>query len=115
MKGKLKFKNKTRFITSIVMSVIFIAMLITVINIATYPEMYVMPWQKDLKEELANGNQVAIKYYNDKYVAKGKLLFGDDYIVEEEYLNLATVIGYDVSENGILLHTNDGNGYFIEK
>jgi hypothetical protein len=115
MKGKLRIKNKTKFGSFILMSIIFIAMLTAIIGFATYPELYVTTWRKDLKEELANGNQIAIEYYNDKYVAKGKLLFGDKYIIEEEYLNLATVVGYDVSENGILLHTNDGNGYFIEK
>ena len=32
-----------------------------------------------------------------------------------EFLNMETVVGYEATEHGILLHTEDGNGYFIEK
>ena len=51
-------------------------------------------------------------------VANGKYLFGGKYIVEErkdEYLNMATVVGYEMSDEGVMLITDDGNGYFIEK
>lgn len=34
---------------------------------------------------------------------------------ETEYLDMNTIVSYDVSESGILLHTSDGNGYYIEK
>lgn len=33
----------------------------------------------------------------------------------EHHLNMNTVIGFEVTEGGILLHTNDGNGYYLEK
>ena len=33
---------------------------------------------------------------------------------ESDYLDLNTVVGYEVSDGGLLLITNDGNGYFIE-
>ena len=32
-----------------------------------------------------------------------------------EYLDMNTVVGYEATDNGVLLLTNDGNGYFIEK
>ena len=37
------------------------------------------------------------------------------YEKESEYLDLNTVVGYETSDDGVLLLTNDGNGYFIEK
>lgn len=32
-----------------------------------------------------------------------------------DIIDLNTVIGYDATEYGVLLHTSDGNGYYIEK
>ena len=32
-----------------------------------------------------------------------------------EFLNMETVTTFEASENGVLLITEDGNGYFIEK
>lgn len=37
------------------------------------------------------------------------------YETESDYLDLNTIIGYETSDDGVLLLTNDGNGYFIEK
>ena len=37
------------------------------------------------------------------------------YESESEYLDMSTVVGYELSDDGVLLITNDGNGYFIEK
>lgn len=33
----------------------------------------------------------------------------------KNHLNLNTVIGFDVTEDGVMLYTNDGNGYYFEK
>lgn len=33
----------------------------------------------------------------------------------ENHLNMKTIIDYTVSEDGIILHINDGSGYWIEK
>ena len=33
----------------------------------------------------------------------------------ENSLNLNTVVGFDATEYGLMLYTNNGNGYFIEK
>lgn len=32
-----------------------------------------------------------------------------------DFLNLATVTDFEATEHGVLLHTEDGNGYFIER
>lgn len=37
------------------------------------------------------------------------------YEVESDYLDMNTIVGYETSDDGVLLLTNDGNGYFIEK
>ena len=37
------------------------------------------------------------------------------YTSETDYLDMNTVSGYEVSDNGVMLLTYDGNGYFIEK
>ena len=97
-----------------------VVLLNTAMSFAKYPEQYVTTWRYQLESDLAKGNQDAIEYYNDTYVANGKYLFGGKYIVEEpkredEYLNMTTVVGYETSDDGVLLITDDGNGYFIEK
>lgn len=33
----------------------------------------------------------------------------------ENSLNMNTVIDYEITETGLMLYTNDGNGYYIEK
>jgi hypothetical protein len=32
-----------------------------------------------------------------------------------DFIDLNEIVGYDTTEHGILLHTSDGSGYFIEK
>ena len=33
----------------------------------------------------------------------------------EHHLNLKTVVGFDVTERGLMLYTDDGNGYYLER
>lgn len=37
------------------------------------------------------------------------------YEAKADYLDMNTVVGYEVSDGGVMLITNDGNGYFIDK
>ena len=116
-KRKLKFDMK-KFGTfiAVVLSVIFVLSVVTLaVDFARYPEQYVTTWKYQLKNDLVKGKQEALDYYNETYIANGKYLFGNEYIVKNEYINLAMVTGYDVTETGIMLHTNDGSGYYIEK
>ena len=116
MKEKGKYRlNKGKFISRLVMLLVVLLMVNMGVSFAKYPEQYLGTWKYQLENELAKGNQEMLEYYNRNYVANGKQLFGDKYIVEDEYLNMATVIGYETSDDGVLLLTNDGNGYFIEK
>ena len=53
------------------------------VSFAKYPEEYLPTWKYQLENDLVKGNQEAIEYYNDNYIANGKQLFGDKYIVEK--------------------------------
>lgn len=33
----------------------------------------------------------------------------------ENHLNMETVIDFEATETGLMLYTNDGNGYYLEK
>lgn len=37
------------------------------------------------------------------------------YIVPENYVNMHDVIGYESTDTGIMLHFDDGTGYYLEK
>ena len=113
-KGKLKV-NKGKFIRFWCLVIIGLALINLAVSFIKYPEQYITTWKKALRDDLAKGNQSAIEYYNNTYVANGKLLFGNDYVVTSEYLNMATVVDYETSDEGVMLITADGNGYFIEK
>lgn len=51
-------------------------------------------------------------------VLSAVVLFVGGYIYGKpgsDFLNMATVTTFESSENGVLLITEDGNGYYIEK
>lgn len=116
-KGKYKI-NKGRLLLLLTVLCLIVSLVHFAFDAFKYPEEHSSIARYHLNIDLANGNQDAIQYYNTRYVANGKYLFGDEYIVEitkSDFLDMATVVGYDVTETGVYLHTNDGNGYFIEK
>lgn len=70
---------------------------------------YGMDMQEFVREiEKANGIENSTVYKNWTYKIPV-------YETESEYLDMNTVVGYETSDDGVLLLTNDGNGYFIEK
>ena len=116
MKAKSKIKvNKGKLLLKLSMACALLFVASICIGFVKYPEQYISTWKYQLENDLANGNKEVLEYYNERYVANGKQLFGDKYIVDDEYLNMSTVIGYETSDDGVMLLTNDGNGYFIEK
>lgn len=40
---------------------------------------------------------------------------GGTHMNTKHHLNMKTVVGFDTTENGLMLYTNDGNGYYLEK
>lgn len=115
-KGKRKYTlDKGRFILSLLQLVFIIAITFMVHDVYTYPEKYLTIWKSQLQRELSKGNENAIAYYNDRYVSNGKFLFGEMYVNDPDMLDMNTVVGFETTETGLYLHTNDGNGYYIEK
>ena len=116
MKTKGKFRiRKSEIVTTLAVMCLCVTTVSAATSFFKYPEKYMTTWKYQLENKLAKGNEEALEYYNDRYVANGKYLFGDKYIVEDEYLNLSTVVSYEASNEGVLLITSDGNGYYIEK
>lgn len=116
MKNKQKYKINKGRLALFIIALFLIAIVISgIISFVKYPEQYLPTWKREMAEELFNGNQEMLEYYNRNYVANGKYLFGDKYIIEEDYLNLATVVDFDTTESGLMLYTNDGNGYYIAR
>lgn len=113
MRTKKQGKSKKWEVVGNIVGVCFgVCVISGLIGIATNAEEHSPILRKTLKEQMAKGNQTAIEYYNDNYVSKGKYLYGED---EPDYLDMKTVVGFDATENGVLLHTADGGGYYIEK
>lgn len=81
--------------------------------VMAYPEKVSTIAKKQLYNDIQSGDQEAIDYYNSVYTSKGVYLFGDE--PKSDIINLATVIDFEATESGVLLHTADGNGYYIEK
>lgn len=83
MRGKRKYKiNKGRF-AAFIFTVCFTVFVVNVVvSLAKYPEEYIIPWRFQMENDLAKGNEEALEYYNKTYVANGKQLFGDKYILE---------------------------------
>lgn len=64
-----------RFLTSIVTLIAIIFCITVAVDFCKYPEMYLTTWKYQLKNDIANGNEKAIKYYNTVYVQNGIELF----------------------------------------
>ena len=115
-KGKRKF-NKGKIAVAVTTICLCLFIITCTISFFKYPEQYMTTWKYQLEKDLRNGDEKAIEYYNSRYVANGKYLFGDRYILEkpnDEYLNLATVVDVEISENGLMLITDGGDGYYLE-
>lgn len=65
---------------------------------------------RDFVSEIAKVNGI-----EDSVVYEDCLYKIPVYEIEREYLDMNTVVGYEASDDGVLLLTNDGDGYFIEK
>ena len=75
----MKIVDKIQFIKSVTILIVglilSITMLLTLINFCKYPEKYLTTWRYQLEQELAAGNQEAIDYYKNVYIANGQTLW----------------------------------------
>lgn len=107
--------NLNRLFTSLLIITVFVSCIAFYIDFFRMPEKYCTTWKYQLKNDIQSGDAKAIDYYNNNYIAKGVYLYGEEAEPESDFLDLATVTGYEATEQGVLLHTEDGSGYFIEK
>ena len=107
--------NLNRLFISLLVLTLIITCIVLYIDFCRMPDKYITTWKYQLKNEIASGDQKAIEYYNNNYTSKGVYLYGEEAEPESDFINLATVTDFEATEHGVLLHTEDGNGYFIEK
>ena len=107
--------NLNRLFCSLLVLTLIITFTACITDFMRFPDKYITTWKYQLKNEIASGDQKAIDYYNKHYTSKGVYLYGEESEPESDFINLATVTSYEATEQGVLLHTEDGNGYFIER
>ena len=79
-KGKRKI-NKGKVAVAIITICTCLFVINCTVSFFKYPEQYMTTWKYQLEKDLRNGDERAIEYYNNRYVANGKYLFGDKYIL----------------------------------
>ena len=67
--------NKKRFAGFILTVIASIAVLAGVIDIVRYPECYFTSWKYQLQNDINSGDELAIEYYTNTYIANGRTLF----------------------------------------
>lgn len=107
--------NLNRLFASLIALTLIITCIGLYVDFVRFPDKYITTWKYQLKNEIASGDQKAIDYYNKHYTSKGIYLYGEKAEPESDFLNIATVTDFEATEHGILLHTEDGNGYFIAR
>lgn len=61
-----------KIILSILVCIVLTALYIDVIR---FPEAYSTTWKYQLRNDINRGDKHAIDYYNNHYIAQGKILF----------------------------------------
>ena len=64
-----------KFIKTIAILAVTILALTYTIDFLRFPECYLTTWKYQLRLDLERGNEKAIEYYNERYIANGKVLF----------------------------------------
>ena len=76
-KAIIKKHKREKFISSTLALVIFIVNISLMIDFIRFPECYLTTWRYQLKNDILSGNQEMIDYYNNTYVANGRILFDE--------------------------------------
>ena len=64
-----------RLLKTIMALIVIIPILMIMADFLRFPECYLPTWKYQLKNDIAAGDEVAIEYYETRYVANGKILF----------------------------------------
>ncbi len=73
----IKKRKREKFIASLLFVVVFITCMSITIDFIRFPECYLSTWRYQMKNEILSGNQEMIDYYNNTYVANGRILFDE--------------------------------------
>lgn len=55
--------------------ILAIPLLLGVIDFIRYPECYISTWKYQLQNDIAAGDKLAVAYYENTYLASGRILF----------------------------------------
>lgn len=70
-----KRREKCSGLEKMICIIIVIANLILCIDFIRFPECYLTTWKYQLRNEIRQGNQEMIDYYNHVYVKNNRILF----------------------------------------
>ena len=79
--------------------------------------MTIREYSEAVAERIENAQVVEIEKANgikNSVVYEGSYYKIPIFQTESDYLDLNTVVGYELSDEGVLLITEDGNGYLIK-
>lgn len=76
-KAIIKKRKRERFILSLLIIALFSICAALMIDFVRFPECYLSTWRYQLKNEILSGDQEMIDYYNNTYVANGRILFDE--------------------------------------
>lgn len=54
---------------------VIVLLTILVIDFIRFPEWYMPTWKYQLKNDISKGDELAIEYYENNYVANNRILF----------------------------------------
>ena len=76
-KAIMKKRKLNKFIMFILSIIMLGSILLLTIDFFRFPECYLTTWCYQLKNDILSGNQEMIDYYNNTYVANGRILFDE--------------------------------------
>lgn len=76
-KAIMKKRKLNKFIMFILSIIMLGSILLLTIDFFRFPECYLTTWRYQLKNDILSGNQEMIDYYNNTYVANGRILFDE--------------------------------------
>ena len=71
----MKKRGFTAFLFRLGVIAITVLFLSVVVDFVRFPECYLTTWRYQLQNAIADGNAQAIEYYENTYLANGKILF----------------------------------------
>lgn len=55
--------------------ILFIPLLLGLVDFIRFPEWYISTWKYQLQNDIAAGDELAVAYYENTYLANGRILF----------------------------------------